>query len=123
MKKGYKDIVIELLYKMGIYSNGSIFGLRIYNFNEDDISNTLFEEKFCEIMSHEQMREAYLFYNELQDKNNISFKIYTECSSTLNKDTENFMDWYPMSLNSFLEKFQPVAFQGYNPESIAISSK
>jgi hypothetical protein len=94
---------------MGIYSNGSIFGLRIYNFNEDGISNTLFEEKFCEIMSHEQMRDAYLFYDELQDKNKIFFEIYTECSSTLNKDTENYMDWYPMSLNSFLEKFQPTS--------------
>ena len=91
---------------MGIYSNGSIFGISIYNFNEDDVSNILFEIKFCEIMSHEQMRESYLFYNELHDKNNISFKIYTECSSTLNKyDKENFMAWYPISLNEFLEKF------------------
>ena len=57
-------------------------------------------------MSHEQMREAYLFYAILYDKNNISFKIYTECSSTLNKDdTEIFMTWYPLSLNTFLEKF------------------
>ena len=24
---------------MGIYSNGSIFGIQIYNFNEDDVSN------------------------------------------------------------------------------------
>ncbi len=91
---------------MGIYSNGSIFGISIYNFNDDDVSNTLFVNKFCEIMSHEQMRESYLFYNELHDKNNISFKIYTECSSTLNKyDKENFMAWYPISLNEFLEKF------------------
>ena len=91
---------------MGIYNNGSIFGISIYNFNEDDVSNILFEIKFCEIMSHEQMREAYLFYNELHNKNNISFKIYTECSSTLNKyDKENFMSWYPISLNEFLEKF------------------
>jgi hypothetical protein len=91
---------------MGIYSNGSIFGISIYNFNDDDVSNTLFEIKFCEIMSQEQMREAYLFYNELHDKNNISFKIYTECSSTLNKyNKENFMAWYPISLNEFLEKF------------------
>ena len=66
---------------MGIYNNGNIFGIRIYNFN-DEISNTLFEEKYYEIMTHEQMREAYLFYTALNDKNNISFKIYTECSST-----------------------------------------
>jgi hypothetical protein len=91
---------------MGIYSNGSIFGISIYNFNDDDVSNILFENKFCEIMSHEQMREAYLFYNELHDKNNISFKIYTEYSSTLNKyNKDNLMMWYPISLNVFLEKF------------------
>ena len=91
---------------MGIYANGSIFGIRIYNFNDDDFSNTLFEGKYDEIMSHEQMSEAYLFYNELNDKNNLFFQIYTECSSTLNKDNkEQFMMWYPISLNVFLEKF------------------
>ena len=58
---------------MGIYTNGSIFGISIYNFNDEEFSNTLFEEKYDEIMSHEQLREAYLFYNELNDKNNIFF--------------------------------------------------
>lgn len=91
---------------MGIYSNGSIFGIRIYKFNDDGFSNILFEEKYCEIMSHEQMSETYLFYTELNDKNDIFFKIYTECSSTLNKyNIEKFMDWYPISLDIFLEKF------------------
>jgi hypothetical protein len=90
---------------MGIYSNGSIFGISIYNFNDDDVSNILFEEKYDEIMSHEQMREAYLFYAILYDKNNISFKIYTECTSTLSYNRDNFMMWYPLSLNTFLEKF------------------
>ena len=56
---------------MGIYSNGSIFGIQIYNFNDDDISNILFEEKYDKIMSYNQMREAYLFYTNLNDKNNI----------------------------------------------------
>jgi len=91
---------------MGIYSNGTIFGLRIYNFNEDDFSNTLFEEKYNEIMSSEQMREAYLFYNELNDKNEIFFKIYTECNSTQDiNHKEKFMKWMPISLNIFLELF------------------
>jgi hypothetical protein len=59
---------------MGIYSNGSIFGIQIYNFNEDDdVSNILFEEKYDEVMSYHQMREAYLFYNSLADKNKIFF--------------------------------------------------
>ena len=90
---------------MGIYSNGSIFGIQIYNFNNDDISNILFEEKYDEVMSYIQMREAYLFYNNLNDKNTIFFKIYTECSSTLNYNSNNFMMWQPLPLDIFLEKF------------------
>lgn len=29
-------------------------------------------------MTHEQMKEAYLFYNEIDDKNNISFKKFIQ---------------------------------------------
>ena len=92
---------------MGIYSNGSIFGLRIYDFNDDDdFSNILFEQIYDKIMSHEQMSEAYLFYTELTNKNKIYFKIYTECITTHDiNNKEKFMMWYPMSLNVFLEKF------------------
>ena len=69
---------------MGIYASDIIFGIQIYNFNDDEISNILFEEKYDEVMSHEQMREAYLFYTLLNDKNNeIRFKVYIECSSAL----------------------------------------
>jgi hypothetical protein len=35
---------------MGIYNNDSMFGLRIYNFNDDDFANILFEEKYDEII-------------------------------------------------------------------------
>jgi hypothetical protein len=90
---------------MGVYSNGSIFGIQIYNFNQYDISNILFEEKYDEIMSYNQMRESYLFYTNLNDKNNIFIKIYTECSSTLSYNRDNFMMWQPLSLDTFLEKF------------------
>jgi hypothetical protein len=91
---------------MGIYSNGSIFGIQMYNFNDDDDdSNTLFEEKYDEVMSYQQMREAYLFYTNLNDKNKIHFKIYTECTSTLSYTKDKFMMWYPLTLNAFLEKF------------------
>jgi hypothetical protein len=90
---------------MGIYSNGNIFGIQIYNFNDDDISNILFEEKYDEVMSYTQMREAYLFYTNLTDKNNIFFKIYTECTSTLSYNRENLMMFQPLPLDTFLEKF------------------
>jgi len=90
---------------MGIYSNGKIFGLRIYHFTEDDISNTLFEEKQDEIMTHAQMREAYLFYMCMENKNEVFFKIYTECNSTQDIENKKIMEWFPISLNQFLEHF------------------
>ena len=90
---------------MGIYSNGGIFGIQIYNFNEDDVSNILFEEKYDEVMSCHQMREAYLFYTNLNDKNKIFLNIYTECSSTVSYNGDNFMTWSPLHLDTFLEKF------------------
>ena len=43
---------------MGVYTNGAIYGLRIYNFNDDDFASILFEEKYDEIMTSEQMRET-----------------------------------------------------------------
>jgi len=88
---------------MGIYSSGRIFGIQIYNFNDDDISNVLFEEKHDEVMTHNQLREAYLFYTNLNDKNNIFFKIHTECSSTLSYNGDNCMMWQSLPLDAFLE--------------------
>ena len=88
---------------MGIYNNGTIFRIKIYNFNDDDVSNILFEEKYDEIMSYEQMRKAYLFYTELNNKNEIRVQYYSECSDTYGEGT--YFNWCPMSLNLFLEKF------------------
>jgi hypothetical protein len=91
---------------MGIYSSGDIFGIRIYNFNDVDNINILFEKKYNEIMSHEKMREAYLLYTELNNSNKISLQFYTECSSTHDiNNKKSFMMWYPLPLNVFLEKF------------------
>ena len=90
---------------MGIYSNGSIFGIRIYNFNDDDFINILLEKTYNEIMSEKEKENTYLFYRELNNKNEIHFQYYTECSSTYTYRKENFLMWHPMSLNLFLEKF------------------
>ncbi len=87
---------------MGIYANGNIFGIRIYNFNDDEFANILFEKICNEIMSDEEKKQAYLFYTKLNNKNEIQFQYYTECSSTYGKG--NFLMWHPMSLNLFLEK-------------------
>lgn len=90
---------------MGIYTNGEIYGISIYKIDDDNI-HTLFTHKYESIINDEQIREVYLFYTELDDKNNVLFKIYTECSSTLDKyNRANYMEWYPISLNIFLEKF------------------
>jgi hypothetical protein len=87
---------------MGIYTSGTIFGLKIYNFNDDDSPNILFEEKYDEMMSNEQIREVYLFYTKLNNKNELRFQYYTECSSTYGEET--FFSWFMMSLDLFLEK-------------------
>ena len=87
---------------MGIYDSGKIFGIRIYNFN-DDADDILFEKTYNEIMSDEEKKKAYLFYTALNNKNEIRFQYYTECSSTYG---EGFvLMWSPMSLNLFLENF------------------
>jgi hypothetical protein len=90
-------------YKMGIYDNGNIFGIKIYNLNDDDFVNILFEKTYNEIMSDMEKKKAYLFYTELNNKNEIHFQYYTECSSTYGEGT--FFNWSPMVLNLFLEKF------------------
>ena len=90
---------------MGIYTSGRVFGIQIYRFNENDISETLFEVKYDEIMSFQQMNEAYLFYNNLNDKNEVRFKVYTECSSTLDSTRHDIMEWFPLHLESFLKTF------------------
>ena len=89
---------------MGIYENGSIFGIQMYNFNDDDFANVFFEKTYKEGMSEEEKKKAYLFYTDLDKKNEIHFKYYTECSNTYG-NKEKYMMWYPMSLELFLEKF------------------
>jgi hypothetical protein len=91
---------------MGIYSNGTIYGLQIYKFNDDDVSYVLFEEKYDEPMTPQQMQEAYLLYTTMKE-NTLHFKVYTECTSTLNYNgRETFMHWFPYTLQAFLETFR-----------------
>jgi hypothetical protein len=93
-------------YKMGIYDSGKIFGIKMYNFIYDDgFANILFEKTYNEIMSDEEKKEAYLFYTKLNNKTEIDFQYYTECSTTYDDYQGVFLMWYPMSLNLFLEKF------------------
>jgi hypothetical protein len=88
---------------MGIYTDLSIFGIRIYNISYDDDIYNLFQRKYDVIMSNEKIKEAYLFYEELYDKQDIFLQIYTETSSTYDEGV--FMMWYSITTNDFLEKF------------------
>jgi len=88
---------------MGIYSNGTIYGIKIYT-NIDNNINILLNRTYDAIINDEQKREIYLFYTNLNDKQNIFFQIYTECSSTY--DEELFMSWYPIDINFFLKNFE-----------------
>ena len=90
---------------MGIYSNGSIYGIQMYDFNDDGLLNVLLEEKNNQVMSYHQMREAYLFYTQLNKNSQIHFKIYTECVSTLSHSGDCFMMWHPFSSDAFLKTF------------------
>lgn len=92
---------------MGIYSNGNIFGISIFVFNDNSTSDILFRKKYTEIMNDEQKKEAYLFYTRLNNKNNILFNMYVECVTSYDTDnTEPFITWIPISLDEFLEKFE-----------------
>jgi hypothetical protein len=94
------------LFSNGIYTSGNIFGIRIYNINDDKPSDILYETKFECIMTEDEKREAYLFYTQIENKNKIEVNIYTECSSTHDLSVnETFMMWYPLSLEKILETF------------------
>ena len=88
---------------MGIYSNGDIYGIRMYLIYDD--VNILFEIKMDTIMSNEKKKESKLFYNGLSenDKTKVRFEIYTEGYSTYNNEV--FMMWEQITLDFFIRKF------------------
>lgn len=44
---------------MGIYATGALFGIKIYNFNDDDFATVLFEKTYTDIMSDEEKKKTY----------------------------------------------------------------
>lgn len=83
---------------MGIYVDDAIYGIRIYNFDENDELNTLYEKKYDTVMNHDQMTNAYLFYMELLNKStpNMNLQYYTKCWDTYSESTH--FGWWPMTL-------------------------
>ena len=93
---------------MGMYDRGSIFGIRIYTFNDFECNTTLYEKKYHAIMTDEQKNEAYVFYTEMKDvfPNKLLFKIRTECITSYNiHNKEPFVLWHPILLPEFVETF------------------
>ena len=89
---------------MGIYISGVIYGIRICD-NNSISNNILFIRQYNMRINSEQKREAYNFYSKLETKEDITVQIYTECNDTYTKQEEEYMIWYPISIDLFLESF------------------
>ena len=88
---------------MGIYSNNTVYGVQISNVNDEGDVNILFELKYDTIMSDEQKRDVKEYYEDLYNKHNLIFSVYTECSSTYE---EGFVkQWFPISTKQFIDIF------------------
>ena len=91
---------------MGTNTNDCVFGIMIYTLNDDKVK-LLYRKENETRMSREEMKEAYLFYTNLNDKNDVQIKMYTEFSHSLNMvNDKNFMMWQPIQLSQFLQIFR-----------------
>jgi hypothetical protein len=88
---------------MGIYPSNKVYGIRIYNYINDDF-NLIFEKKYDTEMTSEMIHEVKLFYDiSIQYLEPIHYKIFTEYSCTHEKDKNNIilMDWFKISYDDF----------------------
>ena len=92
-------------YSMGIYTSGKVFGIRIYSVLTDDTISIIFEQKQDVELTDDQKREAYALYSKLNVKENIRAMIYTETSSTYERDSKPYMQWHPLSMAMFVSQF------------------
>lgn len=85
------------------YTLRKIYGIKIYSCI--DKYTILFEQKYNKIMSNEMMKEAKVFYENLNenDKKSVKFQIYTKCEGIDYK--EDCMIWWNISLNEFIKEF------------------
>jgi hypothetical protein len=86
---------------MGIYSDGKIYGVSLILDGK-----IIFEKSFLVVMDGFAIEEVKKEYNSLSDeeKNDLSIRFYTSCSSTYDTDNNIFMTWIPSNKNT-LEKF------------------
>jgi len=87
---------------MGVYSNGSIYGVSFVRNYE-----VLFERTWLEAATPSQIQEVKAFYNGLTAGADIRF--YTSCSTTYDiGETAPFMTWWPGD-RATLEKWLAVS--------------
>ena len=84
---------------MGIYTNGILYGIRIAKWVNDE-AIILFERINNTTISRETLDEAKLFYDALDDKNNMLFQAYYECSNTYGN--EIYKTWMIVSLDTLV---------------------
>jgi hypothetical protein len=90
---------------MGIYTSGKVFGIRICRVLTDDIISMIFEQKQDVELTDDQKREAYAFYSKLNVKENVRAMIYTETSSTHERNSKPYMQWHPIPMATFVSQF------------------
>jgi hypothetical protein len=86
---------------MGIYSDGKIYGVSlILN------GKIIFEKTFEVVMDGFAIEIVKKEYNRLtnDEKNDLSIRFYTSCSSTYDTNNNIFTMWIPSNKNT-LEKF------------------
>lgn len=87
---------------MGFYINeDDIYGIIIYH--STNAIRVLYRKTYDQKMNDSELRETYIFYNDLIDKNDIGFSIYTPCCCTLDVGKDS-MIWYPIELDTFITK-------------------
>lgn len=88
------------------YTTMGIYGVKIYTYINKECK-ILFKQQLNTIMSNEMMEEVNIFYANLDEnsKKNVKFKIYRNCKSIENKDEQNCMVWFDISLDNFIIDF------------------
>lgn len=97
-------------YKMGIYSDGTIFGIKLFLISDNGV-NVLYEKQYEEIMTDEQKQQVYEFCQELPKNvmNKLEIHIYTNCQDTYEScNNAVYRMWYSICLEHFLQEFNMV---------------
>lgn len=107
---------------MGIYSNDLIYGVRMYKFIYNDKSNNyeyceLFSIMYDKIITQKKLDGVKKIYDNLneEDKIDIKFSIYTECTSTYKEGTSTYKEGTFMMCNEisqtvFFKLFQKIDY-------------